>query len=260
MKPNRIREVAAAGRIPFGHMLMEFDTPGIAKICDAAGLDFVIIDMEHGPLSIPQVAQLIARFKAAAASPIVRVPASEYHFVARVMDAGAHGVMAPNVRTAKQAARLNAAMRYAPAGKRGLGLGVAHNDFVRPDALAYMAQANAANVLICQIESPKALRNLDQIAGTPGVDCLWVGHMDLTHSMGIVGQLEHAEFLAALRRVAETAKAHGQFAGIQPGDLDQAATWMALGYNLISYSTDAGVYGSALAEQVSAARQAATPG
>ena len=154
--------------------------------------------MEHGPLEIPQVARLISRLKATEIAPVVRVPALEYHFVARVMDAGAHGIMAPNVRTAQQAHLLNEAMRYAPIGGRGLGLGTAHNDFRRPDPVSYMTAANARNVLLCQIESETALSNLEEIAAVPGVDCLWVGHMDLTQSMGIVGQLQHPDFLAAL--------------------------------------------------------------
>ena len=254
MKPNRIREVAAEGRVPFGHMVMEFDTPGIAKLCEAADLDFVILDMEHGPLSISQVAGLIARFKATAISPIVRIPASEYHFVARVMDAGAQGIMAPNVRTPEQARMLNDAMRYAPDGNRGLGLGVSHNDFIRPDSKQYMAAANASNILICQVESRAAVRDLDAIASVPGVDCLWVGHMDLTQSMGIVEQFQHPEFLSAMARVTQTARDRGLFAGIQPGSLSQAKEWMEIGFNLISYSTDIGIYCAGLVSELNAVR------
>ena len=256
MRSNRIRQAALEGRVAVGHMLMEFDTPGIAKLCSLAELDFVLIDMEHGPLEIPQVARLISRLKATDIAPVVRVPALEYHFVARVMDAGAHGIMAPNVRTAQQAQLLNEAMRYAPSGGRGLGLGTAHNDFRRPDPVSYMKAANDRNVLLCQIESETALNNLEEIAAVPGVDCLWVGHMDLTQSMGIVGQLQHPAFLSALRRVTAAARARSLLAGIQPGDLRQARDWMDLGFNMISYSTDIGVYSSALAEQVEALRSA----
>lgn len=254
MKRNRIREVAAEGRVPFGHMVMEFDTPGIAKLCEAADLDFVILDMEHGPLSISQVAGLIARFKATAISPIVRIPASEYHFVARVMDAGAQGIMAPNVRTPEQARMLNDAMRYAPDGNRGLGLGVSHNDFIRPDSKQYMAAANASNILICQVESRAAVQDLDAIASVPGVDCLWVGHMDLTQSMGIVEQFQHPEFLSAMTKVTQTARGRGLFAGIQPGSLSQAREWMEIGFNLISYSTDIGIYSAGLVSELNAVR------
>lgn len=258
MRPNGIREAAREGRVAFGHMVMEFSTPGIAMLCNAADLDFVLIDMEHGPLDIAQVARMIAGFKATRISPVVRVPALEYHFVARVMDAGAHGIMAPNVRTADQARLLNDAMRYAPSGGRGLGLGTSHNDFQRPDAPEYLNQANERNILLCQIESTTALENLEEIASVPGVDCLWVGHMDLTQSMGIVGQLHHPQFLSELARVARVAEAHGQFAGIQPGSVRQAEEWMELGYNVISYSTDIGVYSSALAEEIRQVRDIAS--
>ena len=112
----------------------------------------------------------------------------------------------------------------------------------------------AANLLLCQIESTTALRNLDRIASEPGVDCLWVGHMDLTQSMGIVGQFHHPDFLAALRDVAAACKEHGHLAGIQPGNLEQARDWMALGFDMISYSTDITIYSSALVSEVAAAR------
>ncbi len=254
MKPNRVRQAISEGRTPLGHMLMEFDTPGIAKLCGLADLDFVLIDMEHGPFDLSQVANMIARFKATPTSPIIRIPASEYHFVARAMDAGAHGIMAPNVRNVQQARRLNDAMRYAPEGNRGLGLGTSHNDFTRPDPGAYTAAANRDNILICQIESTEALGNLDSIASEPGVDCLWVGHMDLTQDMGIVGQLGHPEFLGALKDVVTVARKHHKLAGIQPGSPQQAEEWMQIGFNLISYGADISVYGTALASGVDLVR------
>lgn len=256
MKPNKIRQRLAAGEIPFGHMIMEFATRGIARVVEGAGLDFVVIDMEHGGNDIGMVADLLAWFQAVDVTPLVRTPGHDYDFVARVMDAGAAGIMAPNVQTAEQAAALNAAMRYAPAGARGLGLGTAHNGYrpPQPDAAGYMREANERNVLICQIESVTALDNLEDIASTPGVDVLWVGQWDLTQTMGIAGQLDAPEFLGALAKVVDTAKRHGLAAGIQPGSLPQARAWMDVGYNVISYGADFGVYQSALRSAVSELR------
>ena len=256
MKPNRIRQLLAEGKTPLGHMIMEFGTRGIAKIAESAGLDFVLLDMEHGGLGVGKVADLLAWFKATPIAPIVRVPATEYHFIARVMDAGAAGVMIPNVRTPEQARKVITALRYAPDGDRGLGLGCAHNDYVRPDPVEYMAEANRDNLFLCQIESTKALENIDAIASMHGVDALWVGHFDLTQSMGIVGQFDNPRFIEALRKVSDAARRHGKAAGIQPGNLGQAREWMALGYNLISYSADFGVYSAALKASIDGLRQA----
>lgn len=257
MKTNKIRQKQAAGQIPFGHMIMEFATRGIARVVEGAGVDFVVLDMEHGGNDFGMIADLLAWFEAVDVTPIVRTAGHDYDFVARVMDAGAGGIMAPNVQTAEQAAALNAAMRYEPEGGRGLGLGTAHNAYraPQPDAASYMRDANAENVLICQIESTTALENLEAIADTPGVDVLWVGHMDLTQTMGIVGQLQHADFLAALAKVASTAKQRGLGAGIQPGSVEQARAWMEIGFDVISYGADFGVYQSALGAAVTALRE-----
>ena len=142
------------------------------------------------------------------------------------------------------------AVKYGPDGHRGLGLGTAHNDYVMPQPAEYLREANANTTVICQIESVKGLENLEAIAAVPGVDILWVGHFDLTQSMGIVAQFEHPRFREALSRVAEVARKHGMAAGIQPGSREQAAEWMKLGYNVISFSSDIAVYRTALAAAV----------
>jgi 2-dehydro-3-deoxyglucarate aldolase/4-hydroxy-2-oxoheptanedioate aldolase len=246
MKPNLLRTALAEGRPAVGHMLLEFGSRGIAKIVEASGLDFVLIDMEHSGLDFGAVADLLAWFKATPVTPIVRVPSIQYHFIARVMDAGAMGVMAPNVRTAEQAREVVGAMRFAPEGFRGLGLGTAHNDYVVPPVPAYLAEANQQNVAICQIESTLALENLEAIAAAPGVDILFIGHFDLTQSMGIVGEFENPRFLEAIHRVATTANARGKVAGIQPGTVVQARQAISMGYRVISMGHDTAVYGNAL--------------
>ena len=191
-------------------MVMEFSTRGIAKIVEGAGVDFVLIDMEHSGFHIGAVNDLLAWFKATPVTPIVRVPAHDYDFIARVMDAGAAGIMAPNVRTPEEARAVNNAMRYAPEGGRGLGLGGSHNDYLPPDPTAYMREANQNNVILAQIESTTALENLDAIAATPGIDVLWIGHFDLTQSMGIVGQFDHPDFQKAHPRRSRSRQAPRQ--------------------------------------------------
>jgi 2-keto-3-deoxy-L-rhamnonate aldolase RhmA len=250
----------AENRVAVGHMILEFSTRGIAKIAEAAGLDFVLLDMEHSGLELDRVADLAAWFKATPVTPLVRVPGSYYHFIARCLDAGILGVMAPNVETAEQARAVVSAAKYAPEGRRGLGLGTAHNDYVPPHAAEYLCEANANTSVICQIESVRGLENLEAIAAVEGVDVLWVGHYDLTQSMGVVAQFHHPQFLAALERVAQTARRHGKAAGIQPGSREQAAEWMKLGYNVISFGSDIAVYRNALAAEAGAVREMAGGG
>src|SRR6476646_745466 len=123
MKENRLKRVLREGGIPAGHMIMEFGTRGVAKILEAAGLDFVVIDMEHTGFDAERIADLAAWLKATDIAPFVRVPQGLYHFLARTMDGGALGVMVGNVGTGGQARSIVDAVKYAPLGRRGLGLG-----------------------------------------------------------------------------------------------------------------------------------------
>ena len=116
MKINRIRELRAEGKIPIGHMISEFATRGVAKITEAAGVDFVIIDMEHSAIGIETVGDLVAWFRATPVTPMVRIPDTEYHFIARALDAGALGIMVPPRRYTRASAT---GRRSSPLSARG---------------------------------------------------------------------------------------------------------------------------------------------
>jgi 2-dehydro-3-deoxyglucarate aldolase/4-hydroxy-2-oxoheptanedioate aldolase len=254
MKNNRFREAVRAGKVPVGHMVWEFATRGIAKVLESADLDFVIYDMEHSGIEIERIFDLIAWAKAAPFAPFVRVPQGMYHFLARVMDAGALGVMVGNVETPEQARDIVNAVKYAPLGKRGVGLGTAHTDFVVPDIATYFRESNESSVVICQIESEIGVRNSEAIAAIEGVDCLWIGHFDLSQSMGIPAQFHSERFQTALRAVISAAQAKQKLLGIQPGSMEQADEWIALGFNVISWSTDTSIYRASLVSGVSQLR------
>jgi 2-dehydro-3-deoxyglucarate aldolase/4-hydroxy-2-oxoheptanedioate aldolase len=255
MKENRFQRILREGRMPLGHMIMEFGTRGIAKILEAAGLDYVIIDMEHTGFDPERIADLMAWFKATDIAPFVRVPQGFYHFLARTMDAGALGVMVGNVETGEQAKAVVDGVKYAPLGKRGVGLGTAHNDYVIPDAATYFDYANRNTTVICQIESVWGLANVEAIAATEGVDLLWVGHYDLSQSMQICGRFDHPEFRKALEKVVEAARRHGKIAALQPGNLQQARDWFSLGFRVLSWKTDIALYRAALQQEIQALRE-----
>lgn len=257
MKPNQCKQVMAAGKIPVGHMILEFGVRGMAQILEQAGIDFVIIDTEHSGFTTDQLGDMIAWFKATSIAPFVRIPQVEYHFIARTLDMGALGIMVPNVKTGAQAKAIVDAAKYAPLGDRGVIMGNAHTDFQAVNPVEFMSYANDNTTVICQIESVEGLDNLEEIASTPGVDVLWVGHFDMTQSMGIAGQFHHEQFLDGMKTVVETANKHGLGAGIQPGSREQAQEWMEMGFNVISYSADAPVYLNALRQSVGDVRQLA---
>lgn len=255
MQGNRFKQMVAAGKVPVGHMIMEFATRGIARMLEAADVDFCLVDMEHSGFSVDVVADLMALFRGTAVTPFVRVPQPDYHFIARALDAGALGIMVPNVESGTVARDIVAAAKYSPLGKRGLALGAAHTGFEMPDAVAYTAWANENTTILCQVESVQGVEHVEEIAATPGVDVLWVGHNDLSLSLGIPGQLKHPRFLGALERVVTAARQHGLAAGVQAGNVDQAREWLAMGFSVISFGADARLYLTALEQGVRAMRE-----
>ena len=255
---NNLKTRLAEGRVPVGHMIWEFATRGMATMAEAAGLDFVLIDMEHGLFSAAQVADLIAWFRPTSVTPMVRIPTPEYHFIARVLDAGALGIMTPNVRDGATARHIARSVRYAPEGRRGLGLGGSVTGYQALDFRSFMEASNEAVTIINQIESQEGLDNLEEIAAA-GADVLWVGQADLSQALGIPGEFDHPRFKAALAQVVDCARTHGLGAGIQPSSEEQMLAWRDAGFNVISYSVDTAVYAAALTAGCEAVRDTEDP-
>lgn len=248
MKDNRFKTIVDQGDVPIGHMLLEFCSRGIAQMLAQTGIDFTIIDTEHSAFSSGDVADLIAWLQMTEITPFVRIPQIEYHLIARTLDAGALGIMVPHVSTGDEAKAIVDAAKYAPLGSRGVILGNANSSFETVSPEAFLSHANENTTIICQIESVQGIENIEEIATTPGVDVLWVGHFDLTQSMGIPGQFDNHRFLDAMKLVVDTATRHNLRAGIQPSNMAQAQEWLDIGFNVISYSADIAVYMKALSE------------
>jgi 2-keto-3-deoxy-L-rhamnonate aldolase RhmA len=129
----------------FGSMVMEFLVPGMPAIVAATGADFALFDMEHTGATLETMKAMVAGCRGIGLAPLVRVPRSEYHFIARALDIGAHGVMVPMVGSPAEAAHIAACAHYPPAGRRGAAFGVAHDDYRATDPTSAMAHAERPN-------------------------------------------------------------------------------------------------------------------
>ncbi len=252
MRTNTVKQKLARGETSIGTMIFEFSTTGIGRISAEAGAEFLIFDMEHTSWSIETIRGLIATTRAADTVPMVRVPATQYHLMSRPLDAGAMGLMVPMVETAEQARVVVQSAKYPPVGGRGCAFGVSHDDFSGGDVMAKMTSANEQILLMPQIETVTGVENCEAIAAVDGVDCLWVGHFDLTASMGIHAQFDHPDFLAAIDRVVAACNANGKVAGIMAGNVEVGKQWAAKGFRAIAYSGDLWIYQQALAEGIAA--------
>ena len=254
MRTNPVKRELADGGVSVGTFLFEFNTPGIGRIVSQAGAEFVVIDMEHTGWSIETVKSLIATFPSGSLVPIVRVPAAEYHFVSRVLDVGAMGLMFPMVESGEAARAIVNWAKYPPQGRRGAAFGIAHDDFKAGDIHESMRSANRESLIVAQIETAAGVENVEQIAAAEGVDALWIGHFDLTNSLGIPGQFEHPDFQSAVDRVLDACRKHGKAPGFMAADAAQGRALIERGFRVVAYGGDLWVYQQALQEGITALR------
>lgn len=246
MRDNRVKRTLAAGGVSVGTMMIEFATTGIGRLAAEAGAEFAVFDMEHSGWSMETVRLLMASSRCADLVPLVRVPTTQYHFISRALDVGAMGLVIPLVNTPEQARFAVECALYPPAGKRGCAFALAHDDYAGGDVTAKMRHTNDEIMLIAQIETAEGLANVDAIAGTPGVDALWIGQFDLTTSLGIPGKFDHPKFLDATKRVLEACQKHGKVATLAVMNPDELAEGPANGFRLLVYVADLWIYQQAL--------------
>ncbi len=238
MIENHVKRALRAGRPQLG-TLLNFGDPLVAEAMAAVGFDWLLVDTEHGPIDLATLATMFATITRYPVAPLVRVHALSEENVKRVLDAGAWGVLAPNVRTREEAQRLVAACRYPPAGVRSLGAGRFALSF-RTDPATYFARANDEILVIAQIEHVEAVKHIDEILGVPGLDACYVGPNDWCASAGLPPSLEppQPEFEDAMQRVLAAARRHGVAAGIHCATAETANRRLGEGWTLVGIQND----------------------
>ena len=252
---NPVRDRLRDGGNAIGVMAFEFFTPGLAPVLAAAGAEFVLLDMEHSGVSIETIKAQIAYAHGAGIVPMVRVPACAYHLIAPVLDAGASGIMAPMVETREQAELMVAACRYRPEGRRGLGFGVSHDRYTAGAARPKMHAANNAILTIALIESARGVDNADAIFATPGLDLGWLGHYDLSDSLGCTEEFEDPRYQAAEGRLLAAAAAAKVPLGWLVPNGAAAQLAFARGFRCICIGHEVAVLRNALMQELAIARK-----
>jgi 2-keto-3-deoxy-L-rhamnonate aldolase RhmA len=258
VKQNRVKRALEAGGTAVGAFIFEFCTTGIGRIAASAGADFVLFDLEHTGWSLETVRPAILAAKARDIVPFIRVPATEYHLIARPLDIGAMGVMVPMVETGEQAGRIVSFAKYPPDGERGFGL--LYSDEVEGgDTAATMMAANREQLLIALVETAKGVEQAHEIASLDGIDVLWIGHNDLTNSFGIPGQFEDARYLEAVEHVLAACNEHGKAAGMTATDIEEGRSLLERGFRCVGLG-DVWVYEHALRQIIEGLRETGAGG
>lgn len=252
MRINHIKQKVQSGGVSIGTFVMEFNTTGVGRLAAEAGAEFAVFDMEHTGWSLETIRQLMATTRGTEIIPLVRIPATEYHFIARALDMGAMGIMSPMVESAEQATRLVAAAKYPPVGRRGAAFSISHDNYTGGDIVEKIESANSQTLLLAQIETAAGVRHVEEIAAVPGIDVLWIGHFDLSNSLGVPGQFDHPTFQAALAEVLAACRKHDKVPGFMASDIPTGKRLLDQGFRMLAYSSDLSIYQSALQAGIAA--------
>lgn len=258
MAQTTLKQMTRHGRLKVGTFLVEFNTPGIGQILKAGGCEFVLLDMEHSGFGSDTIKQMLRYMQAAEMPTIVRVPSREYHHAARAMDAGAEGIMLPMIGSAKVAKELLSYIKYAPEGGRGVALQIAHDRYEPGPVLEKLKAANKRSTFFALIETAEGVENAEEIAALKGVDALWIGHFDLTVSMGIPGQFDHPDFIAAVKRIIAACRKHKKSLGRLVPNATVGAQLFGQGFDFICHSGDVWMLQQAMRSAADELRKACT--
>jgi len=250
MKPNPLKSIWSQGKPAFGTWTLVTKHPRIMKILAACGFDFVIIEMEHSDFDMETVGVLAMAARDNGLCPVVRPPGTgKPHDLTRPLDAGAMGLLLPNIETAEEAARIVYATKYYPRGRRPMNLRLPATDYLPGKPQETADFLNDHTLLVAMIETQKGLDNCAAIAAVEGIDALMVGPDDLTQDWGVPGRFDDPRLEEAHLQVLAAAKAAGKVAGSSVQNEEAARKWVARGWQWVPYANDVAMilnHGSAM--------------
>ena len=251
MTIDRLRKVCEESGTALGVFIFTRLDPVAVEAIATMGYDFICVDLQHGMLAHADMLAIFSALGRGDATPIVRVPSNDDASIARVLDAGALGVIVPMVNSADDARRAVAACRYAPLGHRSYGPMRANIAYGKD----YVTTANDRVMCIPQIETTTAVDNADEIMAVPGVDAVYVGPTDLSLTLGLPAALDNPEpFPTALARVAAAAKRAGVIPAVHASTA-LVPTREAAGFRMITIANDLAMITSAFANEIRLARE-----
>ncbi len=238
---NLVKAQIEAGDHPLG-TFYHTGSQTTAEVLGHAGLDYYVIDTEHGPFSAESAADFIRAGKFAGSTPFVRVKDSSRSAILKALDAGAMGIIVPDVRSLDEAKRIVQYGKYFPVGERGIamtsGTGYWQQDWARSGLDNYMAISNAETMLIPQCETIGCLEAIEEIVALDGIDGIFVGPFDLSAALGKPGDLTNPEHVAAVDRVLKACQAVGKASFIYSSTIADAEARYQQGFDSVAFSVD----------------------
>ena len=255
LQENQVKKKIRAGVAQFGYLQCLQD-PCITEILGNAGYDFVMLDSEHSPLSPATMEHLSRTAEITGICPLVRVPGTTPRDIGRLLDAGAAGIIVPNVRSRAEVEEAVKAARYLPDGERGLSM-PRQAGFGAMPMPEFVGFANDNLLITIQIETREALADIKNITSVPGVDVALLGPLDMSAALGVLGQMDHPDMDAARRAICQACSENGIVAGTFAMAPDQIKPLLDMGFRFILLGADLLFLGQSGGQFLAAGRKAA---
>lgn len=247
MPAPSLRQRLLAGESAVGTFQL-LDSTMVSEMIGVAGMDFVIYDQEHGPLTAETTLELSTAAQNEDVAPIVRVRENDEAEIQRALDIGAVGVQVPQVETRADAEAAVEAARFDPIGSRGLSQYVRAGRYVGSET--YTDDQNDETLLVVQVEGERGVENIDEIVTVDGIDVVFLGPYDLSQSLGIPGQVTHDRVENLMLRVCERAAETGTVVGAFADDAEIATKWLEAGVQYLTLGVDVALFTEQLGDLV----------
>jgi 4-hydroxy-2-oxoheptanedioate aldolase len=237
---NYLKRTLNEGKVVFGPF-MKFTDPAAVEIMGFAGFDFVIIDAEHGPISMENAQNMIRAAESVNITPIIRVGSNDEVLILRALDIGAQGIEIPQINSKPDAVRAVKSVKYSPQGERGVCRYVRAANYSSMDKFKYFESANKETMIIAHIEGVQGINKLDEILSVSGIDVIFIGPYDLSQSLGIPGQVNNSLVVEKMKEVVTKCRENNIAVGTFADDIQTAKKWISLGVQYMSFSVDVGI-------------------
>ena len=240
MFTNLLKDKLKNGQIVFGTWMV-IPSPTLVEIFGLAGMDFVVIDHEHGPFNYETSENMIRAAENAGCTPLVRVPTNSSSDILRSLEIGAHGIVVPQIENFDQAEFAIKSMKYAPIGERGVSAFTRSSNYYGIGEKNRTKKLNDSTLSMLLIESVDAINNLDAILECNDVDVIYIGTYDLSQSLGIIDDVNNEKVLSIIKESVLKIRKSGIAAGILAQSPEDAKKWIDIGVQFIPYIADCGI-------------------
>jgi 4-hydroxy-2-oxoheptanedioate aldolase len=239
IRPNKLKKRLKDGETLFGTWMV-IPSPTLAEVFGSAGMDFIIIDQEHGPITFETAQNMVRAAEVSNMTPLLRVPSNDESTILRGLEIGSHGIVVPQMKTVVDVESVVKAVKYSPLGERGVSAFTRSSGFNAIGKKNRTQFANEQTLTVVIVESIEAINNIEKMVEIDEIDVVYIGTYDLSQSIGEVDNLNSTKMLKLIERTVEVIRGAGKSAGILAQNEHDVSTWKNIGVQFIPYQVDCG--------------------